>query len=143
MVGGSASYHTILKNRKPNATVFALLQVPITDWHKTAFKLKKHDMDAEIAQNDQRNYTEMMELQTDQAWFNLQQSWLRIDMAETALNDAQANLKITQDYYEAGLVSLSDLLEAQTMLKHNHDELTDSRVEYYINLVRYKLLTTF
>lgn len=143
MVGGSASYHTILKNSKPNATIFALLQVPITDWHKTAFKLKKHDMDAEIAQNDQRNYTEMMELQTDQAWFNLQQSWLRIDMAETALNDAQANLKITQDYYEAGLVSLSDLLEAQTMLKHNHDELTDSRVEYYINLVRYKLLTTF
>ena len=143
MVGGSASYHTILENSKPNAMVFALLQVPITDWHKTAFKLKKHDLDAEIAQNNRLNYTEMMELQTDQAWFNLQQSWLRIGMAETALRDAEANLKITQDYYDAGLVSLSDLLEAQTQLKHSHDELTDSRVGYRIDLVRYKLLTTF
>ena len=143
MVGGSASYHTILKNSRPNAMIFALLQVPITDWHKTAFKLKKHDLDAEIAQNDRCNYTEMMELQTDQAWFNLQQSWLRIEMAETALNDAEANLKITQDYYEAGLVSLSDLLEAQTSLKHSHDELSDSRIDYRISLIKYKQLTNF
>ena len=54
-----------------------------------------------------------MEMQTDQAWFNLEQSWLRISMAQTALNDAEANLKITQDYYEAGLVTLSDLLECR------------------------------
>lgn len=141
MVGGSTSYHTILKNTKPNAMVFALLQVPITDWHKTSIKLKKHNLDTEIAENDRRNYTEMMELQTNQAWFNLEQSWLRINMAQTALNDAVANLKITSDYYEAGLVSLSDLLEAQTQLKHSHDELSDSRVEYQINLVKYKQLT--
>ena len=141
LVGGSASYHTVLKNTKPNALVFALLQVPITDWHKTSYKLKKHDLDAEIAENDRRNYTEMMELQTNQAWFNLQQSWLRIGMAQTSLSDAEANLKITQDYYEAGLVTLSDLLEAQTMLKHSRDELSDSRVEYQINLAKYKQLT--
>jgi outer membrane protein TolC len=141
MVGGSTSYHTILENTKPNAMVFALLQVPITDWHKTGIKLKKHNLDTEIAENDRRNYTEMMELQTNQAWFNLEQSWLRINMAQTALSDAEANLKITSDYYEAGLVSLSDLLEAQTQLKHSHDELSDSRVEYQINLVKYKQLT--
>ena len=141
MVGGSTSYHTILENSKPNAMVFALLQVPITDWHKTSIKLKKHNLDTEIAENDRRNYTEMMELQTNQAWFNLEQSWLRINMAQTALSDAEANLKITSDYYEAGLVSLSDLLEAQTQLKHSHDELSDSRVEHQINLVKYKQLT--
>ena len=141
MIGGSTSYHTLLRNTKPNAIVFALVQVPITDWHKTSIKLKKHNLDTEIAENNRRNYTEMMELQTNQAWFNLQQSWLRISMAETALSDAEANLKITEDYYEAGLVPLSDLLEAQTLLKNSHDELSDSRVEYQVNLVKYKQLT--
>ena len=141
MIGGSTSYHTLLRNTKPNAIVFALVQVPITDWHKTSIKLKKHNLDTEIAENNRRNYTEMMELQTNQAWFNLQQSWLRISMAETALSDAEANLKITKDYYEAGLVPLSDLLEAQTLLKNSHDELSDSRVEYQVNLVKYKQLT--
>ena len=143
MVGGSVNYHTVLENSKPNALVFAVLQVPITDWHKTTFKLKKNDLDAEIAENNRKNYTELMEMQTNQAWFNLEQSWLRISMAQTALNDAEANLKITHDYYEAGLVTLSDLLEAQTMLKNSRDELSDSRVEYRLNLVKYKQLTDF
>ncbi len=141
MVGGSASYHTIFENTKPNAMVFAMLQVPITDWHKTSYKLKKHDLDAETAENTRRDLTEKMELQTNQAWFNLEQSWLRISMAKTALRDAEANLKITEDYYDAGLVALSDVLEAQTLLKQSRDELTDSRVEYRINLVTYRQLT--
>jgi len=143
LVGGSASYHTIFEHTKPNALVFAMLQIPITDWHKTSFKLKKHDLDAEIAENTRRDLTEKMQLQTNQAWFNLEQSWLRINMAETSLRDAEANLKITEDYYDAGLVALSDVLEAQTLLKQSRDELTDSRVEYRINLVKYKQLTRY
>ena len=141
MIGGSMNYHTILDNAKPNAMVFAMLQVPITDWHKTSFKLKKHNLDAEMAENTRRDLTEKMEMQTNQAWFNLEQSWLRIGMAQTALRDAEANLKITEDYYEAGLVALSDVIEAQTLLKQSRDELTDSRMEYRVNLVTYRQLT--
>ncbi len=141
MVGGGTNYNTMFENSKPNALVFAVLQVPITDWHKTSFKLRKHDLDAEVAENTRRDLIEKMEMQTNQAWFNLEQSWLRITMAQTALSDAEANLKITQDYYEAGLVALSDLLEAQTLLKQSRDELTDSRVEYRVNLVTYRKLT--
>ena len=143
IIGGSINYHTILRNTKPNPMVFAMMKVPITDWHKTAFRLKKHSLAMEMAENTRRDLTEKMELQTNQAWFNLQQSWLRITMAQTALRDAEANMKITNDYYEAGLIPLSDLLEAQTMLKHSLDELTDSRVDYQINLVKYKQLTQF
>ena len=141
LVGGSVNYHTVMENTKPNALVFAVLQVPITDWHKTSIKLKKHALDTEMAENTRRDLTEKMEMQTNQAWFNLEQSWLRITMAQTALSDAEANLKITQDYYDAGLVALSDVLEAQTLLKQSRDELTDSRVEYRINLVNYQQLT--
>lgn len=141
LIGGSVNRHTLLDNAKSNAMVFAVLQVPITDWHKTAFKLKKHNLDTEIAENNRRNFTEQMELQTNQAWFNLEQSWLRINMARAALDDAEANLKMVSDYYEAGLVALSDLLEAQTLVKNSRDELIDSRVDYRLNLVRYKQLT--
>lgn len=142
MIGGSANYNNITEYSKPNALVFAMLQVPITDWHKTSFKLKKHDLDTEAAENTRRDLTEKMQLQTNQAWFNLEQSWLRITMAQTALRDAEANLKVTEDYYDAGLVALSDVLEAQTLLKQSRDEMTDSRVEYRINLVTYRQMTS-
>lgn len=143
VLGGSAFYHTILSDTKPNFVAFAILQVPITDWHKTAFKLKQHNLDLEMAENTRRNYTELMELQTNQAWSNLEQSYLRVQMAQTAVDDAEANLKIENDYFDAGLIALSELLEAQTLLKHSRDELTDSRMEYRISLVKYKQLTHF
>ena len=141
MVGGSASYHTVLENSKPNFIAFAVLQIPITDWHQTAFKLKQHNIELEMAENTRHDLTGQMELQTNQAWFSLEQSYLRIQMAQTAVKDAEANLKIEDDYYEAGLVPLSDLLEAQTLLKQSRDELTDSRVEYQINLIQYRQLS--
>ena len=43
--------------------------------------------------------------------------------------------------FKAGIITPSDVLEAQTMLKQSRDELTDSRVEYRLNLVTYKQLT--
>ncbi len=141
LVGGSASYHTLLNDPKPNAMVFAMLQVPITDWHKTAYSLKKHRLSTQAAENTRRDLSEQMRLQTNQAWFNLEQSHLRVSMAQDAVDDAQANLKIVSDYYEAGLVPLSDLLEAQTLLQQSLNELSDSQVDYRINLVKYRQLT--
>lgn len=140
MVGGSVNYNTVFEHPKPNAMVFAMLQVPITDWYKTGCKLKKHDIEAEMAQNQQRDLTEQMELQTKQAWFELQQSWMRIELARTSLGEAEANLKMANDYYEAGITTLSEVLEAQTLLKQSRDELTDSRIEYRINLMKYRML---
>ena len=141
MVGGSATYHNLLKENKTNAMIFAMLQVPIVDPILVGAKIKKDDLSAKIAENNRDSFTKLMVMQTEQAWFSLEQSWLHVNMAETSLRDAEANLKITQDYYEAGLVSLSDLLEAQTLFQHSRDELSDSRVEYQINLMKYKQLT--
>lgn len=140
MVGGSVNYNTVFEHPKPNALVFAMLQIPITDWYKTSCKLKKHDIETEMAQNQQRDLTEQMELQTKQAWFELQQSWLRIELARASTDEAEANLKMANDYYEAGISALSEVLEAQTLLKQSRDELTDSRIEYRINLLKYSFL---
>ena len=43
--------------------------------------------------------------------------------------------------FKAGIITPSDVLEAQAMLKHSLDELSDSRVDYLLNLVKYKQLT--
>lgn len=141
MIGGSVSGHTLFNNPKCNALAFAMLQIPITDWHKASYNLKKHNYDIQIADNNRDYYMQQMNMQTEQAWFNVQQSELRIHMARTAVEEAQANYKMENDYYNAGMVAVSDLLEAHTLLKQAKDELTDSRIEYRINCVKYRQLT--
>lgn len=141
MVGGSLNYHTFLNTPSKNMVAFALLQIPITDWHKTAFRIKQHNIDIETEQNKRNDLMEKMTLQTEQAWFNLQQSWLQIELSQKNADDARQNLKTTQDFYSAGMLPLSDLLEAQTLFKNALDDLSDSRTEYRINLLKYKMLT--
>ena len=142
MVGGSFSHNTFFDKPSDNFLAFAVLQIPISDWHKTAFRIKQHDIDVETEQNRRDDLVEKMRLQTEQAWFNLQQSWLQIELSQKNVEDAEQNLKTTQDFYHAGMLPLSDLLEAQTLLKNALDEEADSRANYRINLLNYRLLTT-
>jgi len=141
MLGGSLNYHTFLNTPSKNMVAFALLQIPITDWHKTSFRIKQHSIDIETEQNKRNDLVEKMTLQTEQAWFNLQQSWLQIELSQKNADDAEQNLKTTQDFYAAGMLPLSDLLEAQTLYKNALDDLSDSRANYRINLLKYKLMT--
>jgi len=141
MVGGSLNYHTFLNTPSKNMVAFAMLQIPITDWHKTAFRIRQHNIDIETEQNKRDDLIEKMRLQTEQAWFTLQQGWLQIELSQKAADDAMQNLKTTQDFYDAGMLPLSDLLEAQTLYKNAMDELADSRSNYRISLLKYKQLT--
>ncbi len=140
-IGGSCLHHTLFAKGRSNMIAFAVLQVPITDWYKTGVNMKKHELDKEIALNNRHDLTQKMELQTNQAWFALQQSWQQIALAKANVEQAEANLKITKDYYEAGLSTLSELLEAQTLLKNTRDEYVDDRIDYRINLLKYRQLT--
>lgn len=139
-IGGTCMHHTLFNKNSCNMIAFAVLQVPITDWYKTGINMKKHELEKEIALNNRRDLTQKMELQTNQAWFALQQSWQQIALARSNVEQAEANLKITKDYYEAGLSTLSELLEAQTLLKSTRDEYVDDCIAYKINLLKYRQL---
>ncbi len=139
-IGGACLHHTLFNKGNYNMIAFAVLQIPITDWYKTAVNMKKHDLEKEIALNNRYDLAQKMELQTNQAWFALQQSWQQIDLAKSNVEQAEANLKITKDYYEAGLSTLSELLEAQTLLKSIRDEYVDCCIAYKINLLKYRQL---
>ncbi len=141
VIGGSCLHHTLFAKGSSNLIAFAVLQVPVTDWYKTGVNMKKHDLDKEIALNNRLDLTQKMELQTNQAWFALQQSWQQIALAKANVEQAEANLKITKDFYEAGLSTLSELLEAQTLLKSTRDEYVDDCIAYRINLLKYRQLT--
>ncbi len=141
MIGGSLNFNTLFDRPAKNMIAFAMLQIPITDWHKTAFQIKQHDIDIATESNKHRDLVDKMELQTEQAWFALQQSWLQIELSQKNADDAYQNLKTTQDYYMAGMLPLSDLLEAQTLYKNALDGLADSRANYRISMLKYRRLT--
>ena len=65
----------------------------------------------------------------------------QFDIAKLSLQDAKANLKAVKADYDAGLVPVSDLLEAQTLLLQAQNQRTDALIDLKIKAEHYKTLT--
>ena len=80
------------------------------------------------------DYQQLVELQVTQAWLNLDETQQRIKALGQVLEQSAENLKMTQNRYREGLVSSSEVLEAQNLRQQslgNHTSATyDSALEW-------------
>ena len=141
-VGGTASYgNLIFDHFTANALAFATLQVPLTGWWEASHKLKQQDILIQKAENERTDLIQKMNLETMQAWNNVDDAYNQYQLAGLALQDAEANLHDVKADYNAGLVPVSDLLEAQTLLLQAQNQRTDALIDLKIKAEHYKTLT--
>ncbi len=142
MVGVNASAgNLIFDNFKFNAVGFLWLKVPITDWWSTGSKMRQHSLDIQKAENTRRDLTEKMSLETQQAWNGLQEALQQLQISMESVDYTRQNLASVQVNYEAGIVAIHDLLEAQTMLRQAIDKRTETRIAYRMQQRKYAVLT--
>lgn len=140
-VGASYSANNLINDATTGAMVFAVVQIPISDWAKNGQELKRSTATHQMALNNEQDLTQKMCLETRQAWLVAQQSWMKIGFAETSIENNEANLKLTSDYYKSGLSTLSEMLEAQTLLQNSKSEYIDACIDYQKQLLKYRQLT--
>ena len=142
MIGASASYGSLIFDRYDyNALAFMTLQVPLTGWWETAHKIRQQNYLIQKAENQRADYVEKMALETRQAWCNIEEARSQVTLAESSVRSAESNLQSTKTNYEAGLVPISELLEAQTLLLQAQNQRTDALIDLKIKTERYNLLT--
>jgi len=85
------------------------------------------------------NSHQLIELQVTQAWLNLGETQQRIKALGQVLEQSAENLKMTQNRYREGLVSSSEVLEAQNLRQQslgNHASATYDSALAWIRLQR-------
>lgn len=137
-VGAGYAYSNLFERHDFNGMVFATVQIPITDWWETGHKLRQQRIKQQIAENNRDDLTQMLGLQTQQAWNELEEAYSQVALANTTLEDARQNMTVAQQNFHAGLVSLSELLEAEALYRQAIDQQCDARITYCIKLSRYK-----
>lgn len=141
-LGLGASYGCLVFERSRfNGLAFALLQVPLTNWWEASTKIKQQQMKIQQAENDRDDLTRKMELETRQAWNNLEEAADQVALMETTVQDAEVNLQTSNINYRAGLIPVSELLEAQTLYRQAQDQLVEAKISYQNALSRYRMLT--
>jgi outer membrane protein TolC len=136
-IGVQGLYMDVLDNTTTNALAFATLSIPISDWWGGSHKLKEHELKINIAQNNLEEKSELLKLQMDKTYKDLIESYKQINIAELSQEQAREHLKVIQDNYDAGIISTSDLLEAQAMYQQTQDEMVDAKAIFKIKQAYY------
>lgn len=140
-VGANYGYSYIFDKGNWNGAVFAVVQIPISDWGKNARKIQRFDIQIEKAENERVYLSEQILLQIRQLWFDLTSSWQQMLVMKQSLVLAESNLDQIFAYYRAGMVSLSELLQAQTQLSQARESYTSQALEYATALNAYRYRT--
>jgi outer membrane protein TolC len=121
--------------------VFATVSIPISAWWGGSHAIRRQKLNVTMAENSKRDAEEMLLIQMQQLWNELEEAHLQTQLAEKAISVAMENVRLNSDYYKAGTTTLTDLLDAQSALQHARDQHTDAVIGYRLRLSKYRQAT--
>lgn len=129
VVGGY--YGNALKNdASANAVALLTLSIPLTNWWETSYKLRQHDIRIEEASIRQDNLTKMMSIEEEKAYSDMVDAYMLLRSDSAALDIAIENYRLAELNYKAGMVTLSEVLQAHALLLQAQNAITDRRTTY-------------
>ncbi len=129
-IGGIEFSGTEFSNTSLN--VMGSVKIPLFHWGEGMKKVKAAKIDKEITRLELERNRQLLQLDTEQARMNLQLARERIRLNETALGQAEENLRVISDNYEVGMETITELLMAQTNWQQAYTELIDSKTEFKV-----------
>ncbi|MDE6164988.1 MAG: TolC family protein, partial [Muribaculaceae bacterium] len=125
-------------NTKGNGwLVMASLSVPIFHWGEGIHKVKRAKLEVSNAGLTLEKNRRLMSLEAQQTVNNVITGYTLIESANTAMRQAQLSLDDMKVRYEAGLASLTDMLDAQAQWQTSWSNMIESRTQYQIYLTDY------
>lgn len=105
------------------------LQVPIFNWFETRYKVRAAKAQQTVASYTLDDAREKVALQVNQASFRVKEAWKRYRMTLKDREKADENLRTAQLGFREGVVTTSNLLEAQTAWLNAQTEKIDAEID--------------
>ena len=111
--------------------------IPVFHWGEGSKKVRKAKIEVENATLSFERNRKLMELQAHQTYNNYIDGYDLILTASKALDEARRNLTEITAQYQVGLMTLTDLLEAQAQWHTSYANLIEAKTQYKINEIEY------
>ncbi|MBO7119466.1 MAG: TolC family protein [Bacteroidaceae bacterium] len=121
-----------------NGLVFGTLSIPISDWWGGSYAMKRQKIKLQQAQSDRENARQMLQIDIERAWTNLQEAYKQTQIAQASCDEAAENLRMTSDQYRMSTCTLTDLLDAETLNRQAQNNLAQAKANYQVALADYR-----
>ncbi|MBQ6064047.1 MAG: TolC family protein [Prevotella sp.] len=137
-VGAGYNYHNLLEKDHSFGMVFATVSVPISDWWGGSHAIKRKKIETQKAVEQLQDNAEMLTIRMQKAWNDVVEAYQQLDIAQRSIDQAEENLRINRNTYQAGTSTMSNLLEAQLLFQQALDGRTEQFANYQNKLLEYK-----
>lgn len=120
-----------------NALAFGQVSVPISGLWEGRHAIASQGQRISIAKNKLASTQELLALGIEKSWTDLQIAWATVVVSAKAIDQAEVNGKEVSDRYASGMVTFSDLLEAQVLRQQAQDRRIDAVVDYWLKRASY------
>ena len=129
-IGISGGYTNFFEKHNANGIAFVNLSIPITGWGEMSHRLKQQDLRIRQAELMQQDLSDKMSLQNRQAYDQLIEALKLMEQHRSASLLAQENHRVSLINYQAGIGTMSELMESEALLLQAENAFTDARITY-------------
>lgn len=116
-VGAGWYYHDLLDQNHNFGAIEVGINIPLSGWWGGAYSIKRKDLELKNALNELEDLSEQIQIGMQDKWNNLTAAHRKMEIEKLGITQSEENLYLNKMYYEAGMSTLSDLLEAETSRK--------------------------
>lgn len=137
-VGAGWYYHDILEQNHNFGALQLVVNIPISTWWGGSHAIKRKRLELENAKTELTDKSELLQLNMQNKWDEVTAAHRKMEIARQSIAQSAENLRLNRLYYEAGTVTITDLLEAQTLYRESQDNYSASYGNFRCALAEYK-----
>ena len=136
-IGASYQYHNLLNSNHSFGAVFAMVTVPISNWWEGSYEARKKLREVEMAENSVEQARELLKLRMQKIWDEVYAAYMKVSLSEESVEIAEENYRYSKESYDAGMLSMSELLDDYVRLVTSENGNTDAKIEYMLKCREY------
>lgn len=116
---------------------FVTVSVPVSGWRGGTHAVRKQRVRLRCTQNDLEDGTLRLAIAAQSARADLQDAHKQVVIARQSIEQSTENLRLAQERYRAGTVTMSDLLEAQALHRQSRDKYAEAYAQLRVKTAEY------
>ncbi len=136
-VGGAYLFNNALGKAQNNLVGLLSISVPISGWWGGSHDMKRQKLQLANSINEKQDKSELLMVKMRKAWNDMNDAYKQVGIARESITQSEENLRLNNDYYQAGTATISDLLDAQTLYQQSRDKYVESITNYEVKKREY------
>lgn len=138
-VGVGYNYYNIGRGMDNNfGTVFASVSVPISQWWGGTHAVKRKWLAEDAARQQMTDNARLLQIRMQKNWNDVDDAYKQLILAKKGIEQSEENLRLNRNFYQAGTVTMSNLLDAQQQYQQCCDRYTDAYATFQIKKLEYE-----